>query len=72
MRDVIVPRSFPEARVRRLLFIVFYAVIFLAAAGWLVSGLLNHWSTGAIVVFPAAVLVLRGGVAFGLSIYCRG
>ncbi|GAA5098247.1 hypothetical protein GCM10025760_33240 [Microbacterium yannicii] len=71
MRDVTVPRSFPEARGKLLVFIVVSALVFLGAGACLVYGFLFQWPAGVLVVLAALVCILGVGLAVRTWIFLR-
>lgn len=71
MRDVTVPKSFPNARASLLKSIVASLLIFVGSVVWLIYGLLAHWATGGLVVLGAVVVALAGGVLARIWIFVR-
>lgn len=71
MRDVTVPKNFPESRASLLRFIVVSVLIFGGAVAWLVYGLLNRWPIGGLVVLWLVVAILGVGVAIRIWAFVR-
>jgi hypothetical protein len=71
MRDVTIPRSFPDARTSLLRSIVTSFLIFVGSVAWLVYGVLAHWASGGLVVLVAVVVALGGGVVARIWIFAR-
>lgn len=71
MRDVTIPKSFPNARMTLLRGIVASSLIFAGSVAWLIYGLLAHWATGGSVLLGVVVVVLGGGVVARIWIFMR-
>lgn len=71
MRDVTVPRSFPESRASLLVSIVVSVLVFGGAIGLLIYGLIAHWPTAGLVVISVLVVVFGAGVAIRIWVYVR-
>jgi hypothetical protein len=71
MRDITVPGSYPQIRRRLAIFLVASGVVTAGVLGVLIFGIVDHWSTGAIVVLAIVALVLVGGVAARTHAFLR-
>lgn len=71
VRDVTVRRSFPESRVRLVVFIVVSALVFVSAGALLIYGLLSQWPPGGLVVLAALVGLFGVGLAIRIWIFLR-